>query len=180
MRVCWNPLPFMPAAIHRGGRTRRPRLVAMERHSKDPPKKSQLLLLLLLVCTPVQADLFTTAERGFVHNGDVRIHYATVGDGPVVVMIHGFPDFWYTWRHQMQALAGDFKVLAIDQRGYTRSGQPEGKANYAMPLLVSDVAAVIGPAILKGQPRFIQRPQTAKRTRLAAAVAFDDAFHVRL
>ncbi|MDE0272467.1 MAG: alpha/beta hydrolase, partial [Gammaproteobacteria bacterium] len=63
--------------------------------------------------------------------------------GPLVVMIHGFPDYWYSWRHQMNALQDRFKVAAIDQRGYNRSGQPQGVDNYAMPLLVGDVAAVI-------------------------------------
>ncbi|MFB3077986.1 MAG: alpha/beta fold hydrolase, partial [Lysobacterales bacterium] len=60
-----------------------------------------------------------------------------------VVMIHGFPDFWYTWRHQMAGLRENFKVVAIDQRGYNKSSQPAGDENYDMRLLVSDVAAVV-------------------------------------
>ena len=62
---------------------------------------------------------------------------------PLVVMIHGFPDFWYSWRHQMEGLKDNFKVVAIDQRGYNLSDKPEGNENYAMSYLVSDVAAVI-------------------------------------
>jgi pimeloyl-ACP methyl ester carboxylesterase len=58
-------------------------------------------------------------------------------------MIHGFPDFWYSWRDQMQALAANYQVVAIDQRGYNLSDKPKGVDNYAMPLLVGDVAAVI-------------------------------------
>jgi pimeloyl-ACP methyl ester carboxylesterase len=58
-------------------------------------------------------------------------------------MIHGFPDFWYTWRHQMNGLKADFKVVALDQRGYNLSDQPAGVENYAMRHLVGDVAAVI-------------------------------------
>ncbi len=58
-------------------------------------------------------------------------------------MIHGFPDYWYTWRKQMPALAEKFKVVAIDQRGYNESGQPEGVPNYAMEKLVGDVHAVV-------------------------------------
>jgi pimeloyl-ACP methyl ester carboxylesterase len=58
-------------------------------------------------------------------------------------MIHGFPDFWYTWRHQMAGLKDKFQVVAVDQRGYNQSGQPEGVENYDMEFLVGDVAAVI-------------------------------------
>jgi pimeloyl-ACP methyl ester carboxylesterase len=58
-------------------------------------------------------------------------------------MIHGFPDFWYSWRHQMAALADGFQVVAIDQRGYNLSDKPKGVDQYDMRLLVGDVAAVI-------------------------------------
>lgn len=80
---------------------------------------------------------------GFAQSGDVRIHYVTMGEGPLVVMIHGFPDFWYTWRHQIPALSERFQVVAIDQRGYNHSDQPEGVENYAIDKLVVDVEAVI-------------------------------------
>jgi epoxide hydrolase 4 len=58
-------------------------------------------------------------------------------------MIHGFPDFWYSWRHQMAALADAFQVVAIDQRGYNLSDKPKGVEQYDVRLLVADVAAVI-------------------------------------
>jgi pimeloyl-ACP methyl ester carboxylesterase len=89
------------------------------------------------------ADIWDEVEHGFADSDGVKIHYATVGEGPLVIMIHGFPDFWYTWREQMTALQGDYKVVAIDQRGYNRSDKPEGQEQYAMPLLLADVAAVI-------------------------------------
>jgi len=78
----------------------------------------------------------------------VKIHYASLGpkdaaSAPLVVMIHGFPDFWYSWRHQMSALSDRFQVVAIDQRGYNLSDKPEGVERYDMRLLVADVAAVI-------------------------------------
>jgi len=56
-------------------------------------------------------------------------------------MIHGFPDFWYTWRNQMEALSDKFQCVAIDQRGYNLSDKPKGVENYDMRLLVGDVAA---------------------------------------
>lgn len=82
-------------------------------------------------------------EHGFAKSGDVKIHYVTKGEGPLLVMIHGFPDFWYTWRKQMPELSKRFQVVAIDQRGYNKSDQPEGVQNYSMDKLVGDVKAVI-------------------------------------
>jgi len=82
-------------------------------------------------------------EHGYADSDGVKIHYAEVGSGPLVIMIHGFPDFWYSWRHQMEGLKDNYHVVAIDQRGYNLSDQPEGVENYDMSLLVADVAAVI-------------------------------------
>ena len=83
------------------------------------------------------------SSTAYADSDGVKIHYASLGEGPLVVMIHGFPDFWYTWREQVDALSSDFKVVAIDTRGYNKSDKPEGVASHAMPLLVGDVAAVI-------------------------------------
>ncbi len=102
-----------------------------------------ILLLLAAVASGAHGDLHDEVSHGFADNNGVKIHYASVGEGPLVVMIHGFPDFWYSWRHQMQGLKNEFQVVAIDQRGYNKSGQPEGVDNYAMPHLIGDVAAVI-------------------------------------
>lgn len=103
------------------------------------------LIVLVLLCFSVfsRADIWDEAERGFAENNGVRIHYATVGQGPLMVMIHGFPDFWYSWRHQMAGLQDDYQVVAIDQRGYNLSDQPAGDEHYDMQLLIADVAAVI-------------------------------------
>jgi pimeloyl-ACP methyl ester carboxylesterase len=58
-------------------------------------------------------------------------------------MIHGFPDFWYSWREQMAALSDTYQVVAIDQRGYNLSDKPKGQEQYDTSLLVSDVEAVV-------------------------------------
>ena len=122
-----------------------------------PPKRSAVTTAATaLLCASVVAatggelagqstdDLFSRVEHHYVESGGVSIHYAALGDGPLVVMVHGFPDFWYTWRHQMQALAdAGYRVAAMDTRGYNLSGQPDSVGGYAMPLLVEDVAAVI-------------------------------------
>jgi pimeloyl-ACP methyl ester carboxylesterase len=81
--------------------------------------------------------------HGYATNDGVRIHYARLGQGPLVVMIHGFPDCWLTWRAQMPALAKNYEVVAIDQRGYNLSDRPKGVEHYDMKILVADVAAVI-------------------------------------
>ena len=82
-------------------------------------------------------------KHGFVDSGGVKIHYVSRGEGPLLVMLHGFPDFWYTWREQIPDLSQHFQVVAIDLRGYNRSDKPDGVENYALPKLVGDVKAVI-------------------------------------
>jgi pimeloyl-ACP methyl ester carboxylesterase len=103
-----------------------------------------LVLLLSLSVSGQQPDVFERVKHGYAESeGGVQIHYATLGTGPLVVMIHGFPDFWYTWRDAMAALSDTFQVVAIDQRGYNLSDKPKGVENYDMRLLVADVAAVV-------------------------------------
>ncbi|HJZ75542.1 MAG TPA: alpha/beta hydrolase [Vicinamibacterales bacterium] len=93
---------------------------------------------------PADDDVFDRVTHGYATSeGGVKIHYASLGEGPLVVMIHGFPDFWYTWRHQMAALADRYQVVAIDQRGYNLSDKPKGVESYDIRLLVADVAAVV-------------------------------------
>ena len=88
-------------------------------------------------------DIERKVTHSYATNDGVRIHYARLGEGPLVVMIHGFPDCWLTWRVPMEALAKDHEVVALDQRGYNLSDRPKGVENYDMKLLVADVAAVI-------------------------------------
>src|SRR6187455_2259613 len=105
---------------------------------------SAVLVLAGALAAPVAAqDLESRVREGFADSDGVKIHYATIGAGPLVVMIHGFPDYWYTWRHQMEGLADRYQVVAVDQRGYNLSDKPKGVENYDMRLLVADVAAVI-------------------------------------
>ena len=97
----------------------------------------------LFVLNANAAELHQRVKHGFADSNGVKIHYATLGKGPLVVMIHGFPDYWYTWRHQMQALADDHQVVAIDMRGYNKSDKPKGQKNYDMKFLIGDVLAVV-------------------------------------
>jgi pimeloyl-ACP methyl ester carboxylesterase len=101
-------------------------------------------LVVLAVTRPSAAAGFDDkVTHGYADSNGVKIHYASIGSGPLVVMIHGFPDYWYTWRKQMDGLSDRFQVVAIDQRGYNLSDKPAGVANYDMRLLVGDVVAVI-------------------------------------
>jgi epoxide hydrolase 4 len=101
------------------------------------------LSLTLLLMQPTDFD--TQVQHHYADSNGVKIHYAALGDKtkPLIIFIHGFPDFWYTWRSQMAALAGDFYCVAIDQRGYNLSDKPKGGENYQMKFLVGDVIAVI-------------------------------------
>lgn len=103
-----------------------------------------LCVLLLPLGADAASDVFDRVEHHYAENDGVRIHYATLGRrGPLVVMIHGFPDFWYTWRDQMAALAPRYRVAALDQRGYNLSDKPAGVEQYELADLSADVAAVI-------------------------------------
>ncbi len=102
-----------------------------------------LLAVLVIAAVAMAGDIESKVKHGYADSNGVKIHYASLGQGPLVVMIHGFPDYWYTWRDQMEALSDKFQCVAIDQRGYNLSDKPKGVENYDMRLLVGDVLAVI-------------------------------------
>jgi pimeloyl-ACP methyl ester carboxylesterase len=68
----------------------------------------------------------TDLREGYAELDDVRLHYVEAGEGPLVVLLHGFPEFWYAWRQQIEPLAAaGFRVVAPDMRGYNTSSRPE-------------------------------------------------------
>ncbi len=103
-----------------------------------------IILLSSMTSLTANADIEDRVEHGYADSNGVKIHYVSLGQGPLIVMIHGFPDYWYTWRSQMDALSTNYQVVALDMRGYNLSDKPKGVENYDMRLLVGDVAAVIG------------------------------------
>lgn len=112
--------------------------------TKFPAVRFILLSLASLSCAAASANAIDDeVEHKFAENNGVKIHYAATGEGPLVVFIHGFPDFWYSWRHQMDGLKVDYRVVALDTRGYNKSDKPEKQEDYDISLLVQDVAAVI-------------------------------------
>ena len=83
-------------------------------------------------------------EHRYADLGDVRLHYVEAGEGPLVVLLHGFPQFWYMWRFQIPALAeAGFRVVAPDMRGYNLSEKPRGVRSYHVELLARDVERLI-------------------------------------
>ncbi|GEB54060.1 alpha/beta fold hydrolase [Streptomyces cacaoi] len=73
-----------------------------------------------------------------------RTHAVEQGSGPLVLLLHGFPETWHSWRHQLPALAAaGYRAVAIDVRGYGRSSRPAGSDHYRMTELVADAAAVV-------------------------------------
>jgi epoxide hydrolase 4 len=94
----------------------------------------------LILASPAAAK----PQDRYAQNGDVKIHYVVDGKGPLVVMIHGFPDYWATWKPLMAELVkAGYRAAALDTRGYNLSDKPQGEAAYAMANLIGDVAAVI-------------------------------------
>jgi pimeloyl-ACP methyl ester carboxylesterase len=83
------------------------------------------------------------AHRFAVVDG-VRLHYVEAGEGPLVVLLHGFPEFWWSWRHQIPALVqAGYRVVAPDQRGYAQSDKPRSWRDYRIERLAADVAGLI-------------------------------------
>lgn len=74
----------------------------------------------------------------------ISLHWVEAGEGPLVVLLHGFPEFWYSWRHQIPALAAaGYRVVAPDMRGYNDSEKPEGYDSYLGRALSGDVVELI-------------------------------------
>ncbi len=88
-------------------------------------------------------ELTRNDDDAFFDVGNVRLHCVVQGEGRLVVLLHGFPEFWYSWRRQIPVLAKYFKVVAPDMRGYNLSDKPVGVENYKINLLVDDVVRLI-------------------------------------
>src|SRR5829696_2168318 len=89
------------------------------------------------------------SARGMVHRwvdvGGLRLHCVEAGTGPLVVLLHGFPEFWYAWRHQLPALAdAGYRVVAPDLPGYNTSDKSPRVRDYRPRMLVQEVADLIG------------------------------------
>ena len=72
----------------------------------------------------------------------MRLHYMTSGEGKLIMFAHGFPEFWYMWKHQLSEFGKDHQAVALDMRGYNLSSKPEGVENYQIEPLVEDLRAL--------------------------------------
>ncbi|BAZ43103.1 alpha/beta hydrolase fold protein [Chondrocystis sp. NIES-4102] len=82
-------------------------------------------------------------EHNFIKTNGVNLHYVSAGKGKLMLMLHGFPEFWYSWRHQINEFAEDYHVVAVDLRGYNDSDKPEDLNAYKMSVLVADIQGII-------------------------------------
>ena len=83
-------------------------------------------------------------KHGFASTNGIKMHYVEAGSGPLVVLCHGWPESWYSWRHQLQALAeAGYHVVAPDQRGYGETDKPQAIEAYNILNLVSDIVGLV-------------------------------------
>jgi pimeloyl-ACP methyl ester carboxylesterase len=86
----------------------------------------------------------TSVRHGYATVNGVRLHYAESGSGDeLVILLHGFPEFWYSWRHQLPALGKHFHVIAPDMRGYNLSDKPARVEDYRVDVIVHDIIGLI-------------------------------------
>jgi epoxide hydrolase 4 len=94
--------------------------------------------------TEALINLDPSIRHGYAQIGGVRLHYAERGGGErLVLLLHGFPEFWYSWRHQLMALGESYTVVAPDMRGYNLSDKPARVEDYKINLLLDDVLGLI-------------------------------------
>jgi pimeloyl-ACP methyl ester carboxylesterase len=82
-------------------------------------------------------------QHGFLTVNGLRLHYVTQGQGPLMLFLHGFPEFWYSWRYQFDAFAAHYTCVALDLRGYNDSDKPAGIEPYRMEVLIEDVRSAM-------------------------------------
>ncbi|WP_107671342.1 alpha/beta fold hydrolase [Cyanothece sp. BG0011] len=82
-------------------------------------------------------------NHNYLHTNGVRLHYVSEGEGNLMLMLHGFPEFWYSWRHQIIAFSKNYRVVAPDLRGYNYSDQLQSVQFYRISELVKDIAGII-------------------------------------
>jgi len=87
----------------------------------------------------------STIRHDYAKVGDVRLHYVECGmqNDDLVILLHGFPEFWYSWRHQLPVLGARYHVVAPDLRGYNLSDKPARVVDYRIDRLVADVVGLI-------------------------------------
>lgn len=89
-------------------------------------------------------------EEVFIETNGIKLHTIIVGSGEPLILLHGFPDFWYSWSKVIPLLKDDFKLVIPDMRGYNLSDKPEGVENYKVEILLEDIKG-LGEALRLGK-----------------------------
>jgi pimeloyl-ACP methyl ester carboxylesterase len=82
-------------------------------------------------------------KNAYIEANGIRFHYVTAGEGPLILLLHGFPQYWYAWRNMILTLAKQYKVVALDMRGYGDTDKPSNVTDYLPEILANDIAAVV-------------------------------------
>jgi pimeloyl-ACP methyl ester carboxylesterase len=97
-----------------------------------------------VLATQLQGDSLAGVNHRVVETNGIQMHIAEMGEGPLVVLLHGFPESWYSWRHQLPALAAaGYHAVAPDQRGYGQTDRPAEPEKYTQLHLVGDVIGLL-------------------------------------
>src|SRR5256714_13289727 len=95
--------------------------------------------------TSLLPDVGIELREGYAEIGEVNLHYVEAGDGPLIVLLHGFPEFWFGWRRQIEPLAAaGFRVVAPRTRGYHLSSKPERFQANGVGLLAGHTRGLVG------------------------------------
>ena len=122
-------------------------------------------------------------KHGFASTNGIKMHYVEVGAGPLVVLCHGWPESWYSWRHQLPALAeAGFRVVAPDQRGYGQTDKPEAIEAYNILNLVSDIVGLASDPLIVPNPTSANTVYSIAHLQSSTIENFDtyDAFVTQL
>src|SRR2546421_10120326 len=96
------------------------------------------------MATEGNVEKTSTVSHLFIETNGIRMHIAEQGQGPLVLLCHGFPESWYSWRHQLSALAAaGYHAVAPDQRGYGQTDRPDAIEAYSVLHLVGDMVGLL-------------------------------------
>ncbi len=82
-------------------------------------------------------------RHDYLDTNGIKLHYVTQGEGPLMLMLHGFPAYWYSWKYQIPEFARHYTVVALDLRGYNDSDRPRKASAYQLDALIADVRGAI-------------------------------------
>jgi pimeloyl-ACP methyl ester carboxylesterase len=96
----------------------------------------------VLACAVMMASAEPGWKDGYAEVNGVRLHYVEQGHGPLILFLHGFPEFWYAWKDLLADFGRDHHAVALDMRGYNLSSKPDSVDAYRVPVIVEDVRAL--------------------------------------